>query len=84
MHFGNFILYYNFLTNSVKLIKVYIIRKGISQGRYNGDVDFSPKITIFKKIAKKPVFFFFFGTFFRKRLEKNQNSKSCFQNIKFT
>ena len=33
MHFGNFILYYNFLTNSLKFIKVYIIRKGISQGR---------------------------------------------------
>ena len=32
-HFGNFIFYYNFLTNSLKFIKVYIIRKGISQGR---------------------------------------------------
>ena len=31
--FGNFILYYNFLKNSLKFIKVYIIRKGISQGR---------------------------------------------------
>ena len=31
--FGNSILYYNFLMNSLKFIKVYIIRKGISQGR---------------------------------------------------
>ena len=31
--FGNFTLYYNFLTNLLKFIKVYIIRKGISQGR---------------------------------------------------
>ena len=31
--FGNFTLYYNFLTNSLKFIKLYIIRKGISQGR---------------------------------------------------
>ena len=31
--YGNFILYYNFLTNSWKFIKVHIIRKGISQGR---------------------------------------------------
>ena len=41
MHFGNFILYYKFLTNSLKVIEVYIIRKGISQD--DGDVDFSPK-----------------------------------------
>ena len=31
--FGNFFFYYNFLTNSLKFIKIYIIRKGISQGR---------------------------------------------------
>ena len=33
MRFGNFILYCNFLMNSLKFIKVYIIKKGISQGR---------------------------------------------------
>ena len=31
--FGNFIFYYNFSTNSLKFIKVYIITNGISQGR---------------------------------------------------
>ena len=31
---GNFILYDNFLTNSLKFIKVYIIRKGILRGKH--------------------------------------------------
>ena len=47
--FDNFILYYNFLTNSLKFIKfiiLYIIRKGIYK-EDNGNVDFLPKITIF-------------------------------------
>ena len=34
--------------NSLKFIKVYIIRKGILK-EYNGYVDFSPKVTIVEK-----------------------------------
>ena len=83
--FGNFIFNYNFLTNSLKLIKVYIIRKGISQGRQCGCWYFTknhyflenPK----KKKKKKRVFFQFF---FRNRLEKLRNSKTCFWNVLLT
>ena len=69
MHFGNFIcLYYNFLTDSLKFIKGYIISKGISQG--TGDIDFT-KITIFEKITKKKEKKTLFLALFRNRLEKN-------------
>ena len=64
--FGNFNLYYNFLTNSLKFIT-------LSEREFhkedNRDVDFSQKkkIPIFEKITKKT----FFDNFCQNRLEKN-------------
>ena len=72
--FGNFILCYNFLTNSLKFIKVYIIRKGISQGRQLWYY-FFPKNQHFWENHKKTRFLPFF---FQNRLQKNWNSKNCF------
>ena len=62
--FDNFILYYNFLTNSLKFIKVYIIRKGISQGRQLWYYFFTKH---FWKKSQKTRFLPFF---FQNRLQK--------------
>ena len=80
MSFCNFILYFNVLTNSLKFIKVYIFRKGLSQEiqserdfhkKYNGNVNFSPKPKITKKKKKKKKKKnTFLPFFFRNRLPK--------------
>ena len=59
MRFGNFILYYNFLSNSLKFIKsIHLISEREFHKEDKDDIDFSPKITIFEKIRKKTCFFF--------------------------
>ena len=74
---GKSILYCNFITNSLKYIKIYIIRKGILQGRHWW-CRFSPKLTILRKLQKKKTNKFFFLPFcFWNRLEK----KSKFQKL---
>ena len=42
--------------------------------KYNGDINFLPKITISEKITKNP----FFAIFLSKQAKKNWNSKNCF------
>ena len=79
--FGNFILYYNFLTNSLKFIKVYIIRKGISQGRQLWYYFFYQKSTFLRKSHLKTRFLPFF---FQNRLQKNRNSNNCFIIVSLT
>ena len=77
--FSNFILYYNFLTNSLKLIKVYIIRRDFTRN-IMAMLIFHQKSLFLRKSQKTR----FLALIFRNRLEKNQNSKRCFQNIKLT
>ena len=72
--FGTSILYYNFLMNTLKFMKVYIIRKGISQGRQSWYYFFT-KNQHFWENHKKHIFWAFF---FQNRLEKIWNSKNCF------
>ena len=75
-HFGNSILYYNFLMNSLKFIKVYIIRERISQGRQSWYYFFYQKSTFLRKSQKKNNVFCHFS--FKTGYKKNWNSKDCF------
>ena len=66
MHFGNFILYFNFLTNSLKFIKVTLSEREFHK-EDNCDIIFLPKINIFEKITKNMFFCHFsFKTGYKK------------------
>ena len=49
--------------------------------KYNGDIIFLPKITIFEKITKN---MFFAIIFLSKQATKNWNSKNCFGTVLLT
>ena len=71
--FGNFILYYNFLTNSLKF-KMYTLSETEFHKEDNCDIIFLPKVNIFEKITKNT----FFAIFLSKQATKNWNSTNWF------
>ena len=66
--FANYILNCNFLTNSLKFIKVYIIRKGISQVR-QWWCRFFTKTHYFGENRKKLIFAMFLQNKLEKKIE---------------
>ena len=55
-------------------LQMYTFLERKFREKYNGDINFLPKITIFEKITKNT----FFAIFLLKQATKNWNSKNCF------
>ena len=61
-------------------LQMYTFLERKFREKYNGDISFLPKITIFEKITKNT----FFAIFLSKQATKNWNSKNCFEIVLLT